>query len=132
MNKKGQVWSIDLIVGLLIFVLVIVIFYSLLGENKESKIVSYTKSADITTERLFDEGLVDENTGEFNETIFSELSEMNYDELKESLGISGDFCLFIETTDDPPKLLMINNLTGLGSSDFTISGYPCGEEILSP
>ncbi|MBC8500137.1 MAG: hypothetical protein ISS25_05000 [Nanoarchaeota archaeon] len=134
-SKKGQAWSIDLIIGLLVFVLILVIFYTLIGGEKESKVREFTGKADVVAERLFEEGLVDPVTGEFNDEKFLELAEEDYEGLKERLGIVGDFCLFIEgkTFDGRPYIKFIlddtsEGWTSIGSSDLDISDFQCGEK----
>ncbi len=131
-GSKAQVWSIDLVIGLLVFALVGVILYSLIaGSNDESKISKYSEKAEALTNNLYRAGLVDPNSGEFNDAIYLELSQEDYEVLKTKLGVKGDFCLFVETTDTPPKLLVIHNKTGIGSSDFSIGGVKCGVEVNS-
>ena len=131
-NSKGQVWSIDLVMGLLVFALIIVIFYSLLAGDSESKIDSYTTGADVLTQKMYDKGLVNSLTGEINEDKYINFSEQSYQDLKEELGVSGEFCLFVETNDNPPRLLIINNMTGIGSGDFYVGGFACGTNVALP
>ncbi|MBU1202229.1 MAG: hypothetical protein KJ583_00095 [Nanoarchaeota archaeon] len=131
-NSKGQVWSIDLVIGLLVFALVLVIFYSLLTGERDSKISSYTNKAETVTQRMYEKGLVNPLSSEINEVVYTTLSEEEYENLKQELGIKGDFCLFIETTDNPPKLLIINNRTGIGSPRLSVGGFNCGANVVGP
>jgi len=131
-SKRGQAWSIDLIIGLLVFVLIVVIFYALLAGPKESKIKHLTDKADVTAQKLFEEGLVDPVTNEFDDEEFLRLAEEDYEGLRERLGIVGDFCLFLETNDDPPVLKIVVNgsyvgWTGIGSSLLNVSGFNCSQ-----
>ncbi|MBU0472193.1 MAG: hypothetical protein KKF65_06195, partial [Nanoarchaeota archaeon] len=126
-SRKAQAWSVDLVIGLLVFMLIMVIFYSLIGGEKESKVKDYSSKADYIAEKLYDKGLVDSKTGEFDENVFIELGDEDYQALKEELGIAGDFCVFIESNDNPPVIKVIVNedndgLTSLGSPDFNVSG----------
>jgi len=131
MKRKGQAWSVDLILGLLVFVLILITFYSLISGNRESKIVEFSDKADVLANRLFEEGLVNPDTGEFNEEKFLKLAEEDYDGLKERLGIVGDFCIFVETNQNPPQIKYILNESGvgwtsIGSDDLNISDINCG------
>ncbi|NQU99034.1 hypothetical protein HQ533_06255 [Candidatus Woesearchaeota archaeon] len=132
-SKKAQAWSIDLVIGLMVFVLIMVVFYSLIGGEKESTVEDFANKADYVAAKLFGMGLVNEDLGEFNDTVFLELSAEDYQTLKEDLGIAGDFCVFVETNDDPPQVKVIVNELGvgwisLGSPDLNVSGYNCGQE----
>lgn len=128
-SRRGQIWSTDLIIGLLIFALIIVIFYFLLSSGDKEKIHTYSNEADVVAGRFIELGLVNPDTGEFNEELYVELTNMNYEEVREKLGVSGEFCLFIESTDTTPELIIINNQTGLGNSDFMISNLSCGTRV---
>ena len=128
-SRKAQIFSTDLIIGLLIFVLIVVIFYFLLASKDQDKVVDYSQGADIVAGRLIEVGLIDPQTGELNQEVYDELSSMTYEEVREKLGVSGEFCLFLESTDSPPKLLILNNRTGIGNPDFIISNMSCGTMI---
>ena len=131
--RKAQAWSVDLIMAMLVFVLIIVVFYTLIGGERDSKIVDYSDKADLIAERLFAEGLVNPDTGEFNEDVFLKLAEEDYDGLKDRLGIIGDFCLFIETNENPSRVKFIINESGqgwssIGSPDLNITDFQCGSK----
>jgi len=129
-NKKGQIWSIDLIIGVLIFAAIGISIYAFLaGGSDNDKISRYTEEAEALTEKLIDMGLINRDTGEFNQTVYEQLTQMDYEDLKDELGVRGDFCLYLEFDDDNPRLLIFNNKTGLGSSDFVVGDLPCGETI---
>lgn len=130
-SKKAQAWSIDLIIGLLVFIMIIMIFYTLVGSKDESTIRDYSEKAELVASRLYEEGLVDADTGIFNDEKFLELASEDYDSLKERLGIVGEFCLFVETNDDPPQIKFISSesgeiWTGIGSSELQIGDFQCG------
>ena len=132
-SKRGQAWSIDIIIGLLVFIMVIVIFYTLVASKDESTIEDYSEKAEIVASRLYEEGLVDADTGYFDDQKFLELANEDYDSLKERLGIVGEFCLFIETNDVPPQVKFISSgngtiWTGIGSPELQIGDFQCGVE----
>lgn len=85
-GAKAQVWSIDLVIGVLIFALISVSIYAFLktGGN-DNKIKRYSEEAQSLTEKLIDMGLINRDTGEFNETVYQELTQMNYGDLRMNL-----------------------------------------------
>jgi hypothetical protein len=114
--------------------LIIVVFYTLLSGDSDSKAKSYADKGEVVAEKLIQEGIVDPETGDFNSERFIELANEDYEGLKERLGIVGDFCLFVESTDQNPSLRIITNKTGdgwtgIGSGKLNISGYQCGQHI---
>lgn len=133
-GRKGQAWSIDLIIGLLVFVLIIVIFYSLIGGEKESKARELTNKGDVVAERIFEEGLIDPVSNEFHEDIFFNLAAEDYEALRERLGVAGDFCLFLETNEYNSTVKFVVDefgvvWTGIGSSEIEFAdGSPCGSQ----
>lgn len=128
-DSKGQAWSIDLIIAVLIFGLIMVIFYTLITADSEPKIEQLNSKASALAEKIFNMGLVDQVTGELNDTVFVILSDKDYEELRGELGVVGDFCLFIETNDLPAQIMFIQNRSSIGSEDFNLSGYKCGYQI---
>jgi len=91
----------------------------------------YSNKADIIAGKLYEEGLVNTETGEFNDERFLEMANEDYEGLKDRLGIIGDFCLFIETNDNPPSIKFIASedgeiWTGIGSADLSIGNFSCG------
>ncbi len=129
-KKRGQVWSIDLVVGLLIFALIAVIFYALIAnKGGNTKIEDYTAKGEDLTNKFIEKGLIDPITGELNETVYNYYAALPYEDLKEELGVSGEFCLFIESGDSTPRLIVLGNRTGIGNPDFEINGLPCGADV---
>ena len=41
--------------------------------------------------------------------------------------VKGDFCIFYEDSDG--NIIILDNKTGIGSSDVIVGGYPCGTDI---
>ncbi|MFH1770750.1 MAG: hypothetical protein ABH828_04290, partial [archaeon] len=97
----------------------------------ESTVEDYSEKAELVASRLYEEGLVDPDTGYFNDEKFLELASEDYGALKERLGIVGEFCLFVETNDEPPQIKFISSetgevWTGIGSSELQIGDFQCG------
>ncbi|MBU0665735.1 MAG: hypothetical protein ABIC91_02135 [Nanoarchaeota archaeon] len=127
-NSRAQAWSMDLVMAVVVFMLLIAIFYSVLSRDKESKAEDFSEKSDLVAERLFEDtniGLI--NNGELDGATFLQLAQEDYEELKAQYGITGEFCIFLE--DAQGNLIIVHNVTGIGNSEFEISDLPCGQDI---
>jgi len=62
----------------------------------------------------------------FQEEILAKISGMSYKELKDSLNIENDFCIYFE--DEGGNLVEIKDgFRSVGSDAIVINGRPCGE-----
>jgi hypothetical protein len=123
--KKGQMWSYDIIMAVVIFTLAIGIFYSLVASSSIS-----TK-----TQTLSEEGsivaLVTSSGDKLNKRRYSRFINQSYDDTKSQLGLTSDFCLHFE--DGEGNILNISGKTTYGSPrvnitlDATGETYNCGE-----
>jgi len=126
MKGKGQVWSTDVIIGIVIFISVIALFYSLLSDKGEDKEALLKANAERVLLKLSTdpELKVIEEGNEINITKLGDLTNLDYEELKKKLGVQGDVCLYLE--DENGRVVPINGKTGIGSPKLNISGKPCG------
>lgn len=131
--KNAQSWSIDLIVGVIIFMLIIAIFYALLTSRSEPTlqnleedsraVVSKVSVGDAQTLGIVEDGVV-------NQTKFDDLCSKTYEEVKAELGIESDFCIYLE--DQNGNIIPCGpNKAGIGNGkDITIGqGVACGEQL---
>jgi hypothetical protein len=101
---QGQSWSLDIILAFVIFVLIIGIFYALLGNNKKDKTNDLTLESSTIINNLdsanangpsnipltiIDKGNID------NDKAIDLYTSTDYEELKKQLGIKGEFCIYI-------------------------------------
>jgi|FLOH01.1.fsa_nt_gi hypothetical protein len=133
-NKRGQTWSVDLVLGTLVFVLIIVTFYSLLSADRSSPVEGLNENANDVMDAFLKIGLIDPSTGELDEEAFMSLSHEDYESLKEMLGVEGDFCLIIERPDgtllpltDPENPGIIIN--SVGSDELSLNTNLCGDTL---
>ena len=128
-NQKAQSWSIDVILGVIVFIGAFFVFYALLNENTKNTAGSLKEEASKVVKQVAAEDsllrIVDNN--EINETKLGQLKNLSYDELKSRLRVEGDFCIYIE--DDKGYVVLINNsYKGIGSPDINISRTPCSQK----
>ena len=117
-NKKAQTWSIDLIMGVVLFLLLIVIIYALLRAEVPRETQLRTSADQVY-------GKLDNNPtsgvpqivrgNSLSEDQLKILYAMDYEELKAKLGITGEVCILI--VDDFGGIVEI---TGVSRSSYSI------------
>jgi len=127
---KGQMWSVDVIIGIVIFISILTVFYTTLAGSSGDVTKALQKNADtVLTKFTQDPDLKVITPGNvLNNSKLVELSNLPYQELKAQLGIAGDFCIYLE--DENGRIIPIGGKNGLGSSDINISGTPCGDPVI--
>jgi hypothetical protein len=128
-GQKAQSWSIDIALGVVVFMAAFFIFYALLESNPGAKASNLKEEASLVIRQIGSEdtsvSIVEGN--EINLSRLNELKNLSYDELKRRLRIGGDFCIYIE--DENGNLVLINNsYRGIGSPDINLSGTPCSQK----
>ena len=128
LNSKAQSWSIDIIIGVLVFIGAFFVVYALLNSNPETKTNNLKDDASLVVKKVTSEGylkIVDGN--EINESKLNDLKNLTYDELKRILAIEGDFCIYFE--DDKGNIVLINNsYKGIGAPNINLSNTPCSQK----
>lgn len=133
---RGQAWSIDLVIGVLIFLLVIGLFYVLLMKNFNKDTTELQIASETIATKIIDDktpaaggvGIIKDER--IDKNALEDLAGKDYETLKKEFGITSDFCIFLED-EDGNVINITNNSTketfvGIGSSEINISGSPCG------
>jgi hypothetical protein len=144
-NKKGQTWSFDLLVAVVIFIVIVSIFYAVLSKGGEkdtsielqtdAKALGYVLNCDLSTNEYC---LLSGN--QLNQTqvqkMYDEFFNDSYAGLKSALNMQGDFCIYFRDKEGRLIPLTIQDgtstkqITGIGHPDFMITEYlKCNEEI---
>lgn len=149
LDKKGQTWSFDLLIAVVLFIVVVSIFYAFLSSDtnsdstqdlqSEAKSVGYYFNCDVSDyARCFVE------SGKINEAKLDDLMQyiqsnpnVAYAALKKDLGVSGDFCIYFR--DKSGYLVPIEYpvgsgtfYSGIGESSFMLNqNISCGTEIVA-
>ena len=127
-NSKAQSWSIDIALGVILFMGAFFIFYAMLNVNPNTKLSSLKEEASTVIKQVASEenqlSIVDNN--EINVTKASEVKNISYGDLKARLRAEGDFCIYLE--DEKGNVMLINDsYKGIGSPSIVISGTPCSQ-----
>jgi hypothetical protein len=127
MGKRGQSWSFDIALAVVIFILTAITFFSFSNSDNTRKLGVVQSEAHYILEhakaqnsplQVVEGSMVDE-------TKLSQLSSMDYEELKKQAGVSNDFCIFFE--DEEGNVVLIDGKEGIGSGTINVSGVPCTE-----
>ncbi len=127
--KKSQSWSIDIALGVIIFMAAFFIFYALLNANPNTRASNLKEEASIIVKEVAsgDSPLRIVDGNEVNISRLGELKNLSYEELKRRFRVEGDFCIYLE--DERGYLVIINNsYKGIGAPIINISGTPCSQK----
>ena len=129
MNARAQTVSTDALIAVALFMIIALFFFSVSGVHFGSKkienlqddvtdIVSAVSSNRNTTFSFVKGTKIDES-------VLQAISNISYDDLKDTFGVTSDFCIHFE--DDEGNVINISvNKTGLGSGFVTVGGSACG------
>jgi len=128
--KEGQAWSIDLIIAVVIFVLIISIVYTFINRPKN-----------VSPDDLREEGkhiAIQLNTGPHdcdfitNNVIDREQLEICYEmnaedraAWKRAMNIRSNYCVYIQ--DQNGRVISVANKTGFGDGELEVGGVNCNE-----
>ena len=126
---KAQTTSTDAFVAVALFILVVILFFSVsregLGQKKaESLNAELTKLvSSLSAKKDVSESLLIGTS--VNEQRLQELSSLEYRRLKDALGVDTDFCIYFE--DDGGNVIAVNeDVAALGSKFARVGETLCG------
>ena len=129
--KKGQTFSTDAVIAVVIFILSAMVLFYLMGpaannrryENLQSEAQKLPGilSANQNLTIIFVQGT------KVDEAKLGQALKLSYDNLKSLLGMESDFCIYFE--DDKGNIVPAQNKIGLGSPLVNFSGKACNETI---
>lgn len=135
MQKRGQNWSIEVIIALSIFIVIIISMFLLFNTESGGTIQDLQQSGNFLLNTLIiQESAEDSDDGVFRNNVLDvdrleALSEYDLEQLKEEFGIDEDFCIIIESANG--SILAINDSVGIGSSNILIEGtVACNATII--
>ena len=131
MSRKAQSWSTDLILGVVVFLLIITIFYTFGNKDKGTKTEQLQQEGEQIAAKLDTEtgaqGYPVIKNGVIDDNQIVKLYNTTYDQMLSDLELSGKFCIFIEDQDG--KVIVLDNKTGAGNTELTVAGTSCGQNV---
>lgn len=129
-RKRGQVWSMDLIVAVLVFLLAVSIFLFFTNERvdeRESKLVVESENAADSILSASETGILEGdavNESKLEEMVALSQTPEGYQRLKEQLGVQNDFCVVL--LDDNENVILLSNgtthdIVGFGSEELNVT-----------
>lgn len=137
-SKRAQTWSVDLIVGVVVFLLVVVVLFSILSTEQDEETM-LRQEADRIYSTLDQRATPPQEPDQLTpfvaghsisqnelEIIFKE----DYDDIKQQIGIRGDFCIVLVDQDN--RILTFEGKTSVGKGQdglaprITDTGIVCG------
>ena len=134
--KRAQAWSIDLVIGVLIFLLVAGLFYATILRNQgEDTTTIRISSETIATKLINDPNLRITEDNAISAERIKRLIEKDIDDLRREFGADTEFCVFFE--DEKGNLVPIfideDDQTkvyhGIGSNSISVSDHPCNSPV---
>ncbi|MEK6983369.1 MAG: hypothetical protein AABX33_02250 [Nanoarchaeota archaeon] len=128
-SSKSQSWSMDVTLGVILFIAAFFIFYAMLNSNSNTKSSDLQEYASaVEKEFASDESflrVVDNK--EVNTSRVVGLKNLTYEELRRRLRIESDFCIYFE--DENGQIVLINDsFTAIGTENIMIGGAPCSQK----
>ncbi|TAL56726.1 MAG: hypothetical protein EPN86_02555 [Nanoarchaeota archaeon] len=132
--RKGQIISIDLVIAIVIFVTIIVgFFYVIQIFSQRDQTAALKQQVENLPSSLQENSskvaFIEGN--EINIQRLIQFARMNYSEIQNELGITSDFCVYIE--DEKGNIIPIDGKAGVGSDKVQIGNsssiYKCGQKI---
>lgn len=125
MKKRGQSWSFDIALAVVIFILTTITFFAFSNSDNTRKLGAVQSEAHYILENVKAEysplQIVDNQ--EVNEVKLQQFASADYQELKEEAGVANDFCIYFE--DEDGNVIPISGSNGIGSSTINVSNVPC-------
>ena len=112
MNSKAQTLSIDLMIGIMLFLGMLIVFFGVMMFTANPVDVSSLDSeAEFLVKTLDSEefGIMEEN--QVSEEELQALATKTYDEVKSDIGMGTEFCIFLE--DEEGNVIPIETEEGL-------------------
>lgn len=129
-NKKAQVFTGDLLIGITIFLLafggIIVFLYYSQSKVSLPNLVDDGKVVSRTVAGSGELGVRTE-AGGVNTVKLRDIAEENYTNLKSDIGVRSDFCIFFTDLDGDMVDVAGKYTIGTNGTEINVSGYKCGE-----
>ena len=128
MQRKAQSWSVDIMLGVILFMGAIFLFYAILNSDENANAANLKDDASTVIKAVSSDkslGIIDDN--QINISKAGQLKNISYEELKQRLRVGGDFCIYME--DENGNIVLINDsYRGIGAPSINISGAPCSQK----
>lgn len=135
MRLKGQVWSMDAILAVVLVVMAVIgliVFSS--SQVSTRRTATLVEESAVLSDTLGAPGDIGVIADTLDEQRVAQLARMDYLQIKQELGLASDFC--IHFTDTAGNLKDVGGVRFLGSPSINVSvgglRYTCNGTLLTP
>lgn len=137
--RGGQTWSIDVVIGVLVFLLVLGVFYALLMNNAQTDTTELKIASETIAEKLTSDTETGIVSGEaIDQEKLRAFAMEEYARLKQELGVNTEFCVFFEDENGNVVNITFNDTStfpdgemvtavGIGSDSISVANISCLE-----
>ncbi len=128
--KKAQSWSMEFIIATSIFLILVIVIYTMVSATKDKSVSNLQQEAELILRQteVPSSPVYFISEGKVSTTELKRVIAADKETLKKNLGIKDDFCIFFE--DAQGKVIYVadaqnNEVRGVGSPEILIGGQPC-------
>ena len=127
--RKAQTWSADALIAVSIFAVAFIFLFSFLSAKSQSDKISQLKKEGQGMPDTLSDALSSKSNATFiegqkiNKEKLERFANLTYDQLKDILGTSYNFCIHFE--DEQGNIINVSNKTGIGSPKAKVGGVAC-------
>lgn len=129
-KKNAQAWSIDMIIAVVIFVMMIGVLYAVMNRENRVDLIDLQVEANNAAAKLKDPSAGDCNfiiNNVINQTKMERCFQKDPNEVRKLLGLDDNFCIFIE--DREGRVIYVSGRSGVGDDELIVGATPCGEML---
>jgi hypothetical protein len=129
-KEKSQIFSLDVMVAVGLFMLAAIMLYYFIGSDKESELNDLVYDEGTQIPELLaapqNQSLSFVHGGEVDPERLDTFVRMNYNQTREALGIVSDFCFYFE--DEQGHVVNLSQgMISYGSEKAQVGSKPCGQ-----
>ncbi|MBN1175358.1 hypothetical protein JXA48_01820 [Candidatus Woesearchaeota archaeon] len=134
LKKRGQTWSFDLVIAVILFIVVVAVFYAFLANRntntgaQEQQDYAKAVSTKLVCDAAESSPYCFIEQGNIIEEKLQELPDFSYESIRSDMGIQGDFCVYMVVVDENGVERIVpfddgtgNQYAGVGSPEFELS-----------
>lgn len=126
--RRGQSWSMDVVLGVVIFGFLAVVFtsFALLQRPDVETLQENAERVGLSMQLDGPCGAVLGNDSVEQQNLQC-WYDLDYEQVKKQQRLRGDFCVYLE--DDRGQIILVDNMSGWGSGELLVGGVPCGQPV---
>ena len=118
---KGQAWSIDIIIAVVLFVAAFMFFYVTISgaPTSETTAILIEDGEQLATMLTSDTELSVVKENKLSDSKVIKVSDISYEEIRRIAGLKSDFCIHFE--DESGNIINVTGVQSIGNSEVNIT-----------